>query len=161
MSRLYQEKHIVGLLSSADINAGVDSDSFNMSGYHHASIILTYGPSYAGANPSILKAYTGATVGVKTTALTFPYVYSSGAIKAASADIYSTETTSAALSIARATMVSRVLVLEISAALVKAGSTASQPWVTLELGAEADAGECSIIAVLYARFAYRNLTCLV
>ena len=156
MSRLYQEKHIVPLLFSADINAGVDSDSFNMENYHHATINILYGPSYAGANPSIVTLYMGASAGTKTTIITFPYVYTSGAIAAASADVMSTETTSAALSIARATMVSRLLVIELDGMKVAAAT----PWITVQLGAEADAGECAILAVLYPRYAYRNVTCL-
>lgn len=157
--RLYQEKHIVPLLFSADINAGVDSDSFNMENYHHASISIMYGPSYAGANPSIVTLYEGATAGAKTSVIAnFPYVYTSGAIKAASADVFTAEATSSALSIARATMVSRVLTIELSADIL---TTGTYSWVTVQLGAEADAGECSILAILYPRFAYRNLTCLV
>ncbi len=156
MSRLYQSFHLVPLLFSADINAGTDSDSFDMRNYHHATINIMYGPSYAGANPSIVTLYMGATVGVKTTIITFPYVYTSGAIAAASADVMSAEATSAALSIARATMVSRMLTIELDGAKVAAAT----PWVTVQLGAESDAGECAILAVLYPRFAYRNLTCL-
>lgn len=157
--RLYQEKHLVPLLFSADINAGVDSDSFDMENYHHATINIMYGPSYAGANPSIVTLYEGASAGAKTSIITdFPYVYTSGAIKAASADVMSAEATSSALSIARATMVSRLLTIELSASALTVGT---YNWVTVQLGAEADAGECSIMAVLYPRFAYRNLTCLV
>lgn len=157
--RLYQEKHLVPLLFSADIVAGVDSDSFNMANYHHASINIMFGPSYAGANPSIVTVYEGASVGAKTSIVTdFPYTYTSGAIGAASADVFEAESTSSALSIARATMVSRMLTIELSA---DALTTGTYSWVTVQLGAEADAGECSILAVLYPRFAYSNLTALV
>ena len=147
----------VPILASADINAGVDSDSINMKNYHAASFDIVFGPSYAGAAGAIIKLYSGASVGAKTTALTFNYRYTGGAIKAASADILTTEATSAALQIATATMVSRLLVIEIDASAMEAGHN----WLTLEIGAEADAGEMVIMAHLVPRYASAaGVTCL-
>ncbi len=151
MSRLSEELKKVPILSSADINAGVDSDSINMAGYNAVSFDLIFGPSYAGAAGAIIKLYEGATVGAKTNALTFNYKYTQGAIKAASGDILSTSwATSAALQIARATMVSRLLVIEIDTAAM---TTGTYQWLTIEVGAESDAGELSIMAHLYPMYA--------
>jgi hypothetical protein len=155
--RLSETMKKVPLLASADINAGVDSDSVNMSDFSSASFDIVFGPSYAGAAGAIIKLFSGATVGTKTTALTFNYRYTGGAIKAASADILSTEATSAALQIATATMVSRLLTIEVDAADLAAGHS----WLTLEIGAEADAGEMTITAHLTPRYSSAaGVTCL-
>jgi hypothetical protein len=140
----------VPLLASANINAGVDSDSINMTNYHGASFDIVFGPSYAGANGAIIKVYSGASVGAKTTAMTFPYRYTSAAIKAASGDVMTAEATSAALQIATATMVSRLLTIDIDASKM----TLNHQWLTIEIGAEADAGEMTIMAHLVPRYAF-------
>lgn len=147
--RLSENMKKVPLLSSADINGGADSDSINMGQYHGASFDLVFGPSYAGAAGAIIKLFEGATAGAKTAPITFNYRYSGGAIKAASADILSDWATSAALQIARATMVSRLLVIEVSASDMTVGT---YQWLTIEVGAESDAGELSIMAHLYPRY---------
>ena len=154
--RLYQEKQMIPLLSSADIVSGIDSDSINCENFHHVSFQLVFGPSYAGATPTEIKLFEGATVGVKTTALMFNYVYTSGAIKAASADIMTAETTSAALSIATATMTSRMLVIELDMSAMATG----MKWLTLEFSNDADAGELSVVAIADPRYSYSNVTCL-
>jgi hypothetical protein len=141
---LSQILKFVPLLSSADINAGVDSDSVDMQGVQSATFQLVFGPSYGGANPAIIKLYSGATHGAKTTAMTFNYRYGGGAIKAASADVLSDIASSAALSIARATMVSRLLLLEVNADQITDGHR----YLTVEVGAESDSGELCIIALL-------------
>lgn len=155
--RLSETMKKVPLLASADINAGVDSDSINMSDYIDASFDVVFGPSYAGAAGAIIKLYSGVTIGAKTTALTFNYRYGGGAIKAASADVLSTAATSAALQIATATMASRLLTIEVDAAAMAAGHS----WLTLEVGAESDAGEITIMAHLTPRYASAaGVTCL-
>jgi hypothetical protein len=155
--RLSEIMKKVPLLASANINAGVDSDSINMKLYHGASFDIVFGPSYAGAAGAIIKLYSGATDGAKTTAMTFNYRYGSGAIKATDADILTTESTSAALQIATATMVSRLLTIEIDATEMPDGHS----WLTFEIGAEADAGEMTIMAHLYPRYSSAaGVTCL-
>jgi hypothetical protein len=155
--RLSETFKKVPLLASANINAGVDADSINMKDFHAASFDIVFGPSYAGAAGAIIKLYSGATVGAKTTAMTFNYRYTGGAIKAASADILTTAATSAALQIATATMVNRLLTIEVDAAAMTAGHS----WLTLEIGAEADAGEMTIMAHLEPRYASAaGITCL-
>lgn len=146
--RLSEEMKKVPLLASANINAGVDSDSVNMTMYHGASFDIVFGPSYAGASGAVIKLYSGATVGAKTTAMTFNYRYGGAAIKSANADVLATKATSAALTCTTATFASRLLTIEVDAADMTAGHS----WLTLEVGAEADAGECTIVAHLYPRF---------
>ena len=147
--RLSETYKKVPILASANINGGSDSDSINMANYHSASFDLVFGPSYAGAAGAIVKLYSGASNGAKTTAMTFNYRYGGAAIGSASADVLSTEATSAALQIATATLASRLLVIEVDAAAMTAGHN----WLTVEVGAEADAGELAIVATLVPRFA--------
>jgi hypothetical protein len=120
-----------------------------MENFHNAAFDLVFGPSYAGAAGAIIKVYSGATNGTKTTAMTFAYSYTGGAIKAASADVWSAWATSAALQIATATLVNRMLRIEVDATAMTSGHT----WLTVEVGAEADAGELTITAHLVPRFA--------
>jgi len=155
--RLYQSKQIIPLLSSADIVAGVDSDSINCENFHHVSFQLVFGPSYTGATPTEIKLFEGASVGAKTNALEFHYVYTSAAIKAASGDVMTVEADSSALSIATATMASRMLIIELDMAEM---TTGTYKYLTLEFSNDADAGELSVVAIADTRYAYRNLTCL-
>ena len=156
--RLYQEKQIIPLLASADIVAGIDSDSINCENFHHVSFQLVFGPSTSGATPTEIKLFEGATVGAKTNALEFHYVYISVVIKAASGDVMTTEADSSALSIATATMASRLLIIELDMAEM---TTGTYKYLTLEFSNDADAGELSVVAIADTRYAYRNLTCLV
>lgn len=141
---LSQALKIVPLLASADINAGVDSDSVDMQGMKSATFLIVYGPSHAGAAGAIIKLYSGATHGTKTTAMTFNYRYGGAAIKSATADVLSAIATSAALQVATATLVSRILVVEINADQITDGHR----YLTIEVGAESDAGEMTIVALL-------------
>jgi len=139
-----QNLKIAPLLASSDINAGVDSDSVDMQGVKSATFLCVFGPLHAGAAGAILKLYSGATHGTKTTAMTFNYKYGGAAIKSASADILTATATSAALQIATATLASRLLVIEINADQITDGHR----YLTIEVGAEADAGELAIVALL-------------
>ena len=149
--RLSEKVKKVPLLASADITAGTDSDSVNMKNFHSASFDIVFGPSYTeagGTGGAVIKLYSGATVGAKTTAMTFNYRYTGGAIGAASADVLSAFATSAALTCAAATYTSRMLTIEIEAADMTAGHS----WLTIEVGSQAGAGEMVIIAHLIPRY---------
>ena len=141
---LSMEKKLVPVLASANINAGVDADSVDMMGAKSLTLLCQFGPSYAGAAGAILKLFEGATHGTKTTALTFNYRYGGAAVKSATADILSAVASSAALQIATATLVSRLLVIELNADQITDGMR----YLTLEVGAEADAGELTVLAVV-------------
>ena len=62
---LAENAKIVPLLASANYGAGTDTDSFKMEG-KKATIIMTFGSVTGDA---VLKAYSGATAGAKTSAL--------------------------------------------------------------------------------------------
>lgn len=142
--RFWEEHKLVPLLRSADINAGVDSDSFDMSKAEHVTFLLSFGAVGGAAGP-IIKVYEGATNAAKTTALTFHYRYGSAAAGSATADVFTAaEATSAALQIATATLTNRLLVIELDAAEMADGMR----YLTVEIGAEADSGVLHIDAIL-------------
>lgn len=140
--RVADDKKFVPVLASADINAGADCDSINMKNVRHAAFHVIFGPTLAG--DAILTLYEGATDGAKTTAKTFAYRYGGAAIGSASADVYSTESTSAALTATGATFVSRHLIIELDAEKMTDG----YDWLTLNISAAASAGECTVLAEL-------------
>ena len=63
---LAEDKKIIPLLKSANYGAGVDMDSFKAEG-HDVTLILTFG---AVTGNAVLKVYSGATAGTKTSSLT-------------------------------------------------------------------------------------------
>ena len=143
-----QDLKIVPLLISADINDGVDCDSVDMQGIKSATFLLQFFATLAGAAGCIIELYSGATHGAKTTAMTFNYKYSGAAVKSATADVFSAIATSAALQIATATLASRMLIIDINVDQITDGHR----YLTLEIGAEADSGELSIVALLDPMF---------
>jgi hypothetical protein len=149
--RLSEKIKKVPLLASADITAGTDSDSINMKNFHAASFDIVFGPSYTeagGTGGAVIKLYSGATVGAKTTAMTFNYRYTGGAIGATDADVLSAFATSAALTCAAATYTSRMLTIEVEASEMTDGHS----WLTIEVGSQAGAGEMVIVAHLIPRY---------
>lgn len=147
--RLSETMKKIPILSSADIVAGVDSDSINCKHFHDVSFDLIFGSSYSGASGAVVKLFEGATAGDMANALTFNYRYTGGQIKAADADVLSDWATSAALQIATATLLSRLLVIEIDTAAMETGVYS---WLTIEIGNESDAGELSILATCTPRY---------
>ncbi len=151
MSRLYQEKKIVPIFASADINAGADCDSIDMKNFHHITLLCQFGPSLSG--DAVLTLYEGATDGAKTAAVTFVYTYGGAAVGSANADVLATESTSAALTATGTTFVSRLLVIELDAASMTDG----YDWLTLNISAAASAGELTVVAILDPRYADMSL----
>lgn len=139
-----QKLKIAPLLDSSNVNAGVDSDSVDMAGMKSAMFLCQFGSGYSGASGAIIKLYSGVAHGDKTTALTFNYKYGGAAVKSALADVFSTITTSAALQIATATLASRMLIIELNVDQIADGHR----YLTIEIGAEADAGTLTIGALL-------------
>ena len=153
MSRLCEEFKLVPIFNSADINAGADSDSICVKNYRHVTLLCMFGPSLAGAAGAILTLYEGATDAAKTAALTFSYRYGGAATGTASSDVLSTETTSAALTCTSATFLSRLLVIEVDMDTMTDG----YDWLTLQVGAEADAGQLTVVAVMYPKYGEASL----
>ena len=142
---------VVFAIKPADHNAaGVDADSILLKLYRHISFVLQFG---ALTGDSVLKVYSGATDGAKTTAEPFDYRLADADQGAANADQYGDRTTvasaSSGLTLAAATYDNRTLVVEVDVAEL----TADQGWVTLEIDDTATALFVGCVAVLSgARF---------
>ena len=131
--------------SGLDYNTGGDLDSFDMSKYNHATIIIIADANVAGAG--VLTIYGGATDGAKTAAATFTYRYSAGNVLAASSDVLGTAATSAALTLTAASLVSRMIVCELDAADLQISGTQYR-YATPSLSAAGTAGVCTAVVIL-------------
>ena len=146
MARLTSSNNVVYVLKPADHQAGVDGDSFNLGKMHGAAIVMQFG---AVTGNAVLKVYSGATAGTKTTELTFKYRHASGDHGAANADQFGTETSSAALTLTAATYDNRTLVVFVDETSV--GDAA--PYITVNLSAAASALNLSAVAIGNPRYA--------
>lgn len=85
----------IPLLAPADYQAGSqDLDSINMGRLHAVRILIQLG-AITGNDP-VIKLYTGATAGTKTTEMAFKYRLSTVDTPAASADVFGARTAIAA-----------------------------------------------------------------
>jgi len=144
--RLAEQTKIVPLIAPADYgSAGEDTDAFTMENYGHATIIIVLG---ALTGDSVLKLYEGAT-GVKTTAKTFNYRWTTAVIEAAAdADTLAAE---AAMSVAAtgleltgATYANKMLVIELD----DSDLTDGFPWITVQIDSTATVLLVSAVAIL-------------
>ena len=85
----------IPLIEPADHQAGSkDGDSINMGLLHKVDIFVTFGA--ITGNDAVIKLYSGATAGTKTTALAFEYRKSNADVPAASADVFGARTAATA-----------------------------------------------------------------
>jgi len=148
-----QDNLIIPLCVDATaITSNTELDSFNMSGYDQATVIIVFSAALTGDN--VLTVECGATDSADTSDATFHYRYGGAAAASASSDVLSADATSAALTLTAATYQGRVLVLELHAdELPKSGETVYN-WVTVDFDGTASAGTCCAVAILSkARYA--------
>jgi len=82
---------VIPLLAPADYQAGSqDFDSINMGRLHKVDIVITFG--VITGNDPVIKLYSGATAGTKTTELAWKYRKSNADTPAASADVFGSRT---------------------------------------------------------------------
>jgi len=136
---------IIPLLASANYGAGVDMDSFKMEA-GKASIIMTFG---AVTGNAVLKVYSGATAGAKTSTIPFRYAYGGGAIGASSADVltaWSSAVAASGLTLTAATFGSKMAVIEFNAAAMDVAN--AENWITVNISNAASSGIMHAVAVL-------------
>ncbi|KKK97323.1 hypothetical protein LCGC14_2653890 [marine sediment metagenome] len=142
---------IVHCVKSADHGSGVDSDSINMGQVHNVIFTLSVGSVTGDA---VLKLYSGATNGTKTTAETFNYrLASADQGTALTADQYGAWTTSAALTLTAATYDNKILLVELKAEELTDG----QEWLTMEISSAASNIFVSVVAYCRGRFQGFNI----
>jgi len=144
--------HYAVVASDLDLNAAATNscDSINMANYHKARFIVNYQTIAGAANYVLL--YSGATDGALTSALTFRYGWGGAAYASANADVVSTWSTSANLSVAHATYDNYMLIIDINAAAMDLAN--NENWLTLVF-ADTDGGatgNVSVVAVLEPRY---------
>jgi hypothetical protein len=142
---LAEDKKIVPLLKSANYGGGVDMDSFKMFA-GNATIIMTFGAVIGNA---VLKVYSGATAGAKTSSLPFRYAYGGGAIGASSADVltaWANATASSGLTLTAATFGSKMAVLDFNSAAMDVAN--AEEWITINISSAASSGILHTVAVL-------------
>jgi len=142
---LCEQFKVIGCGYTADYNNGYTAESINTEGLHNIMYILSFG---AVTGDAVLTVKSGASDGTQTTAETFYYRYGSAAQGSATADVYSANATSAALTLTEATYGTRCAIVEIDCSALTAG----QPWVTLALSNAAGAGILHVVAVCTPRY---------
>lgn len=138
----------VPIMSSTNIGAGVDGKSINMGKAHRVKLIIVFGA--LGADSATLKLYSGATTGVKTSALTFKYAIGAAAIGSALSDTLGTEAAVDSLTLTNTLHGSKMLIAEIDSSKMDLAN--NEEWLTVELSSGATSGPCVIIAVVEPRY---------
>ena len=131
--RMSEEKALVPLIESKDYgSAGIDSDSVHMGKLHSLLALFLFG---AITGNSVLKVYSGATAGAKTTAMAFKYRLGAADYKAATADQFgaATSVASTGLTLTAATFDHRQVAIEVDSDQMTDG----HKWLTFEIDATA------------------------
>jgi hypothetical protein len=144
----FSENYIfIPVFEALDTQAGIDGQSINMGKLHSVAFPINFG---AVTGDAVLKFYSGATDGTKTTALAFGYRLSSGVYKAASADLLGavTAVASTGLTLTAATFTTKTIVVEFDSDVMTAG----EPWLTAELSAAASVLLTACVAIGRPRY---------
>ncbi len=149
--RLSERFGVVNLMKPADNQGGVVNDSFTMTDFNHAMIILSCGSLTGNA---VLTVNSGATAAAKTTAETFNYRLADADQAATGADNYADWSTSASLTLTATTYDNKILIIEIDGPAMTDG----QPWITVDLDSTASTHFSSAVAILSeARYASNDV----
>jgi len=98
----------------------------------------------------VLYAYSGATDGTCTSALTFHYAYGGAAQATALCDVLAADATSAALSITHGTYDNYMLIVEVEAVDMDVANV--ENWLTLRFVCTTATGNVQIHAILTPRY---------
>jgi hypothetical protein len=155
---LAEKLKFVPIMNSANVSTGADCDSIDLSGYHKATLLFTFG---AVTTDITLTPKTGTSEGAKTNAIPTKYAAGGAVIGTAVADstascdvlaAWSDSTTTISLTAAS----NKFLVVEIDAASITAGDS----WLTVTVAA-GSAGICHCVAILEPRYQSNRIpTCL-
>lgn len=139
---LAETHKIVPLLTSANIGASTDSDSFKVSEANWITVICLCG---AFTGDGTFSFNSGATNAAKTNAVPFKHALASAAIGATTADVLAAWT--AASTTAAITCTTKMVVMEIDPADITAGD------LYLTMTAAATAGILHAVAIIQPRYA--------
>lgn len=138
----------IPVLEPADYQAGIDGDSIDMSLLHSVVIPLNFGALTGNA---VLKLYSGATAGTKTTALAFQYRVSDADFKEAGADGLGAlvDVASTGLTLTATTFDHKHVTIELRATEMTEG----EEWLTVEFSSAADLLTLACTAFGHPRYA--------
>ena len=142
---LSENMKIVPLLNNANFGAGFDTDSFKALG-SRVTVIMQFG---AVSGDAVLKCYSGASAGAKTSAMNFKIAVGGGVVGAASADVLTAWTDVVAATgteLTGATYQNKVAVCEIDVAAMDV--TNGEEWLTMEISSAATSGILHMVAIL-------------
>jgi len=144
---------IVPVMNAADVGIALAGDSIDMSGYHRATFICTFG-AVAGAGGTV-DIYSGATNASLDSALTFSYAYGGAAIgtavagSAASSDVLAAWSSGTTAAIGDTAHDNYMLVCVVDASAMDIAS--GEKWLTIYPNA-GTSGVCHIVAILEPRY---------
>ena len=150
---------VVPVLNDGDFDAGanLDTDSINMKNFHRATFII--GLQDIGTASPVLYAYSGATDGAITSALTFHYAFGAAAQATANCDVLAADATSAALTLTHGTYDNFMLIVELEAVDMDVAN--GEEWLTLRFVCTTATGNVQIHAILEPRYSKnRSVTAL-
>ena len=140
-----QKGHYVPVLEPQDHQGGADGDSIHIGKGQSLCLCILFGELTGNA---VLKIYSGATAGTKTTAETFHYAATAADLKNASGDVLGAWASSAALTLTAGTYEDRMLVVQVDHDDV----TDAQPWITPEFSSDASELFVSVSARAVPRY---------
>lgn len=141
---LFTQENLIIPLTDYDGVDGADNvefDSFNMSKYGHATIVMLFDTTVTGDN--VLTVQRAITNAGDTSDATFHYRLGSAVIGAANCDVLGADTAASTLTLTAATYQNKMLVLELDG-----DETGGYNWITVDLSGAADAGNVTAIAIL-------------
>lgn len=149
---------IVPLMNSANVSTGADCDSIDMSGFHKATFLFTFGTVTTNI---VITPKSGISEGTKTNAV--PSQYAEGGAVIGTAVVASTAScdvlaawTATATTVPLTAASNKFLVVEIDAKAITQGDS----WLTLTVAA-GTSGICHCVAILEPRYTgNRSGTCL-
>jgi len=152
MDTFIDKYKIVPVGVDIDFNAAANNvtDSINMKNYRRATFLIQLYD--IGTASPVLYAYSGATDGARTSALTFRYAFGSAAQGSANCDVLTAWSTSAALTLTHGTYDNYILVVDIDASEMDTAN--EEEWLTLDFADDATGatGQAIVIAVLEPRY---------
>jgi hypothetical protein len=166
MNTFIENYHVAPLGVDIDFNTAASnlSDSVDMTNFHRATFLIQLAD--IGTASPVLYAYSGATAGASTSALTFRYAFGGAAQgtavagSTASCDVLTAWSTSAALTLTHGTYDNFLLFVDIKASEMDMAN--NENWLTLDFTDPGGAtGQAIVLVVLEPRYASnRHPTCL-
>jgi len=143
MAKFTQNNLIVPLTDQNGVDAAdaVELDSFNMSKYGHATVVIMFAGTVTGDN--VLTVERATSDSGDSSDATFHYRLASAVFGAANSDVLGADTAAATLTLTAATYQNKMLVLELDG-----DETGGYNWITVDFDGTASAGNVTALAIL-------------